>query len=149
MTVYCLSETRKMLLALKLFKGLQDEEMAILLDHAELIDFPSAEYVIREGEQGNSLYVLIAGQVDVCKRVHGTQKVIQRLGPGESFGEMSLIECRARSASVRTQQACKLLCIDGNCIERLPHIAQQVYRNIAILLSQRLRQANEIIALAR
>ncbi|WP_338848600.1 cyclic nucleotide-binding domain-containing protein [Massilia sp. W12] len=138
-----------MLLALKLFKGMQDEQLAILLDHAELIDYMAADYIIREGEQGQHLFVIIAGQVDICKRVHGAQKVIQRLGPGEAFGEMSLIECRARCASVRAATPCKALRIDGGCLDKLPDIALRIYRNIAILLSQRLRQANEIIALSR
>ena len=50
---------------------------------------------------------------------------------------------------MRAAVPCKLLRIDGACLERLPDIALRIYRNIAILLSQRLRQANEIIALSR
>lgn len=147
MTVYCLTETRKLLLALKLFHGLEESHLAKLLEHAELIDCQAGEYLIREGEQGHEIFVLIGGQVEICKRVKSVQKVIQKLGPGECFGEMSLIDCRSRSASVRAPVACKLIRIDGDCIAAMPDLAIKIYRNIAILLSQRLRHANEILAL--
>ncbi len=149
MTVYCLSETRKLLLTLKLFQGLRDDNLANLLEHAELIDVEGGEYVIREGEQGHEIFVLIGGQVEICKHAHGVQKVIRKLGPGECFGEMSLIECRSRSASVRASVNCKLLRIDGDSIAKMPELAFKIYRNIAILLSQRLRHANEILALSK
>ncbi len=149
MTVFCLSETRKLLLTLKLFQGLRDDNLANLLEHAELIDVEGGEYVIREGEQGHEIFVLIGGQVEICKRANNVQKVIRKLGPGECFGEMSLIECRSRSASVRASATCKLLRIDGDSIAKMPDLAFKIYRNIAILLSQRLRHANEILALSK
>ncbi len=149
MSVYCLTATRKLLLTLKLFQGLSETDLASLLEHAELIDVEGGEYVIREGEQGHEIFVLIGGQVDICKRSNGVQKVIRKLGLGECFGEMSLIECRSRSASVRATVTCKLLRIEGDQIARMPDLAFKIYRNIAILLSQRLRHANEILALSK
>lgn len=147
MTVYCLSHTRKLLLGLKLFQGMQEDQLATLLEHAELIECQAGDYLIQEGEQGHEIFVLIAGQVEICKRVKSQQKIIQKLGPGECFGEMSLIDLRSRSASVRAPVACKLIRIDGDCITASPGLAINIYRNIAILLSQRLRHANEILAL--
>ncbi len=147
MTVHCLPETRKLLLGLRLFHGLVEKDLSSLLYHAELVECAAYDYLIREGEQGHHLFVLIHGQVDISKRAAGVQKTIQSLGPGECFGEMSLIECRSRSASVRAQSACKLLRIDGEEIDRLPDVAAKLYRNIAIMLSQRLRTANDLLAL--
>lgn len=147
MSVHCLPETRKLLLSLKLFNGLTDTELDCLLAQAELVECGSGDYPIREGEQGRHLFVLLAGQVQVSKRSLGIRKIIQELGPGECFGEMSLIECRSRSASVRAATPCKLLRIDGDAIAPLPEISARLYRNIAILLSQRLRNANEILVL--
>lgn len=147
MSVYCLPETCAALLGLKLFSGLNEKELVALLSHAELIECPNGEYAIREGEQGNHLFVLISGRVQISKRSLGISKIIQDLGPGECFGEMSLIECRSRSASVRAMGNCKLLRIDGENIAAVPEISAKLYRNIAILLSQRLRHANEILVL--
>lgn len=147
MSVHCMPETRQLLLGLKLFRGLAEKDLFELLLQAELVECQPTEYVIREGEQGQHLFVLIAGQVEITKRAVGSQKILQILGPGECFGEMSLIECRARSASVKALTVCKLLRIEGEEIDRLPQISARLYRNIAILLSQRLRHANEILAL--
>ena len=147
MSVHCRPEIRALLLRLNLFRGLDEAELLILLSQAELIDFAQGEYPIREGEQGRHLYVLLSGQVRISKRAFGIQKVLQDLGPGECFGEMSLIECRSRSASVKALTACRLLRLGSEDIEVLPEITSKLYRNIAILLSRRLRHANKILSL--
>lgn len=147
MSVHCSPETRQLLLRLELFQGLDESELLILLAQAELIEYAEGDYPIREGEQGHHLFVLLAGNIRISKRAMGIQKTIQELGPGECFGEMSLIECRSRSASAKALTSCKLLRINGDDIASLPGISTKIYRNIAILLSQRLRHANEILAL--
>lgn len=147
MTVHCLSETRQLLLGLRLFTGLVEKDLATLLYHAKLVECAARDYLIREGEQDHHLFVLIAGQVDVIRRAFGFRKTVQTLGPGDCFGEMSLLECRSRNASVRAAAPCKLLRISGDDIDRLPEVASKLYRNIAIILSQRLRSANEMLAL--
>lgn len=147
MSVHCQPETRKLLLRLNVFRELDEAELVILLAQAALVDFIEGEYPIREGEQGRHMYVMLSGRVRISKRAFGIQKIIQEMGPGECFGEMSLIECRGRSATVKALTACKLLRLGSEDIEVLPEIAAKLYRNIAILLSQRLRQANEILTL--
>lgn len=147
MSVHCSPEIRTLLLRLNLFRGLDEAELAILLSQAELIDFAQGQYPIREGEQGRHLYVLLSGQVRISKRAFGIQKVLQDMGPGECFGEMSLIEYRSRSASVKALTACRLLRLGSEDIEVLPEITSKLYRNIAVLLSRRLRHANEILSL--
>jgi CRP/FNR family cyclic AMP-dependent transcriptional regulator len=147
MSIHCQPATRKLLLTLKLFHGLVESELDELLSQAELVECANGDYPIREGEPGSHLFVLLAGHVQISKRSLGIRKILQELGPGECFGEMSLIECRSRSASVRAMTHCKLLRIDSEAIIPLPEISARLYRNIAILLSQRLRNANEILVL--
>lgn len=147
MSLQCPPETRRLLLRLNLFHGLEEAELDMLLAQAELVEFAAGDYPIREGEQGHHLFVLLVGQASIIKRALGVQKTIQELGPGECFGEMSLIECRSRSASVRALTHCKLLKIDGDAIAPLLEVSSKLYRNIAILLSKRLRHANELLAL--
>jgi CRP/FNR family cyclic AMP-dependent transcriptional regulator len=147
MPVHCLPETRQLLLGLRLFRGLTDPDLSALLLHSDLIECVTSEVLIREGEQGQHLFVLMNGKVDICKRTAGAPKTIQTLGPGECFGEMSLIDCRSRSASVRAASPCKLIRVNGDHIVTLPDIASKIYRNIAIMLSQRLRSANDLLAL--
>lgn len=147
MSVHCAPETYQLLLRLDLFRGLDEEELVRLLAQAELAECRAGDYPIREGEQGTQLFVLLSGKAGIYKRSLGVHKMIKELGPGECFGEMSLIECRSRSASVKAVTHCRLLGLDGKHIEQLPDISSKLFRNIAKLLSQRLRHANDLLTL--
>ncbi len=147
MSIHCQPEIFQLLLRLELFRGLDEVELALLLTQAELVEYHDGEYAIREGEQDHHLFVLLTGKAGIFKRSFGVQKRIQNLGPGQCFGEMSLIDCRSRSASVKALTTCKVLRVDGDAAIALPDIAAKLYRNIAVLLSQRLRHANEILTL--
>lgn len=147
MSVHCEPETYRLLLRLELFQGLDEQELARLLAQAELVENRAGEYPIREGEQDNHLFVLLSGRAGIYKRSMDVQKMIKELGPGECFGEMSLIDCRSRSASVKAITHCRLLRLDGDQIIQLPDTSTKLFRNIARLLSQRLRHANEILTL--
>ncbi|HYD96510.1 MAG TPA: cyclic nucleotide-binding domain-containing protein [Noviherbaspirillum sp.] len=147
MSVHCEPETCQLLLRLDLFRGLEAAELVRLLTEAELIECRAGKYPIREGEQDIHLFIILAGKAAIYKRSLGVNKLIKELGPGECFGEMSLIECRSRSASVRAITHCRLLRLDGAQITKLPDIASKLFRNIARLLSQRLRHANDLLTL--
>lgn len=147
MSVCVEPETLQLLLRLKLFEGLSEFELARLLEEADLVDALAGEFLIREGEQGHHLFVLLSGAAGITKRKFGIPKVIQRLEAGECFGEMSLIEARPRSASVHAVRPCKLLRLDGRHVVSIPDVSAKIYRNIAVLLSQKLRHANEILTL--
>lgn len=147
MSIHCPPETRHLLLQLKLFAGLDEAELGILLSQAKLVEYQRGDYPIREDEDGQHLFVILAGQVRISKRAFGIQKVLDDLGPGECFGEMALIECRSRSASARALSPCKLLRLEHDDITPLYQISAKLYRNIAVLLSRRLRHANDILVL--
>jgi len=147
MSVKTLPETRQLLLRLNLFRGLDEAELSSLLDQAELVEYNEGDYPIMEGEQGQDMFVILSGHARISKRAFGIQKTIQDLGPGECFGEMSLIECRSRSASVKTLTPVRLLKLNGDNIVKVPSISAKLFRNIAILLSQRLRHANDLLTL--
>ena len=147
MSVHCEPETYQLLLRLDLFSGLDQPELMRMLAQAELVECRAGDYPIREGEQDKHLFVILSGKVGIFKRSLGVQKLIKELGPGECFGEMSLIECRSRSASVKAVNHCRLLRLDGDQIVRFPDLSSKLFRNIARLLSQRLRHANDIMTL--
>lgn len=147
MSVHCQPETSQLLLRLDLFRELDEAELARLLALAELAEYHVGDYPIREGEQDNHLYVLLAGKAGIYKSSGPGQKMIKELGPGECFGEMSLIDCRSRSASVKAITPCRMLKLDGQQVMQLPDISAKLFRNIARLLSKRLRSANEIMTL--
>jgi len=147
MSVICPPEIRRLLLKLNLFEGLDDDELCLLLASAEMIDLEAGAQPIQEGENDYFLYVILAGKVRITKRVSTVQRTLDTLGPGECFGEMALVERCQRSATARTIEHCKLLRLDRDALTPLPEIAAKIYRNIAMLLSRRLRHLNNVLTL--
>ena len=73
-------------------------------------DYEPKQIIIREGEYGREVYLIIAGRVVVTERIQkGSYKVLNSLGPGEIFGEMALIEGAPRSATLIAAARTRLL----------------------------------------
>lgn len=65
--------------------------------------FEPDQVVFRQGERGDRLDVIVDGEVEVvCGDAERGEVVLQRLGPGESFGEIALVSDRPRTATVRS-----------------------------------------------
>jgi CRP/FNR family cyclic AMP-dependent transcriptional regulator len=128
--------------------GLDDEAIRYLSDLAREEYFAAGTVIIGEGEPGTRMFFLSAGQVVVIK-AHGTAQAVAlvQLGPGEFFGEMSLVESVARSASVVAVDAVTACTLKGADFHRLyQHRPAQygiVMLNLARDLSRRLRLLDE------
>ena len=113
-----------------------------ILRHADdALPFPAGATVIEEGRPGKLMYVVKSGTADIL--VGG--KVVATVGPGEVFGELSLIDDQARSAAVVARTDCELIAVDERrflfLVQQTPYFAIQVMR----VLAERLRRMNEII----
>ncbi len=91
---------------MELFRGLSAVEQSRLLGSMEKLEIAAGEMIFRQGEQGDSLYVVIAGSIELFtvdddRREH----VLTCLGEGETFGEMALLTGQPRSASARALTA--------------------------------------------
>jgi signal transduction histidine kinase len=84
-----------------LFAQLPDEDLSRLASMAEQRSLAPGELLLREGDPGDALYVVVSGDLDVTKKSGLTEVPLNRVGPGTIQGEMSAIEGRPRSASVR------------------------------------------------
>ena len=94
-----------------LFQGLQDDQLRALSDHAVAKTFPKNTIIINEGDETDSLYVIVSGRVKIfLSNENGKEIILTTEGPGEYFGEMVLDE-GPRSASVMTLEPCKFLVI--------------------------------------
>ena len=84
-----------------LFSGMPRTALIRLLARAERATKPPQGLFFDEGEMGTSFYVLVMGQVVVEKRSKGHWVELSQLKPGDTFGEMSLLDEKYRSARVR------------------------------------------------
>lgn len=128
--------------------GLDDEAIRFLSELAREECYAPGCVIIAEGQPGRRLFVISRGQVTVVK-AHGTPHAVPlaTLGPGEFFGEMSLIESVARSASVVAVDEVSVCTLTGPDFHRLYHHRPAQYGivmlNIARDLSRRLRRLDE------
>jgi CRP/FNR family transcriptional regulator/CRP/FNR family cyclic AMP-dependent transcriptional regulator len=93
------------------------------------------------------MFFIIEGEVEIIKQFDNQKHVIATLTEGMSVGEMSLIDGRPRSATVRASTPLKLIVLKREDFIKLnkmePTIANKVLMGIATLLSQNLRDTND------
>lgn len=123
-----------------LFAKTPDDVLAQLAAELEAIDVAAGETIIRKGELGDSLFIIVSGTV----RVHDGQSTIATLGEREIFGELAVLDPEPRSASVTAQSPVTLYRLDrDDLFELLPdHV--EIVRGIFHVLCSRLRHSSVI-----
>jgi len=106
----------------------------------------TGEEIFAEGSQGDLMFVILEGQVEILKSAQGgSAKVLSTLGKGEFFGEMALLDDKPRSASAVAKTDSKLLGMNEALLDSYiitnPEFAGKMIRNLV----QRLRGANKLI----
>src|SRR5689334_4348108 len=87
-----------------LFNNFSEEEFQSIISQASPIEFEASELIVREGELGDALYIIVRGQADVFTVTQaGEEILLAQLQEGEYFGEQSLLleSPQKRNASVR------------------------------------------------
>jgi signal transduction histidine kinase len=102
-----------------LFAGLSEEDLERLCDMAKTENLAAGTVLMKEGTQGDALYVILDGTFEITKRSHGRDLWIATRGPGEMLGEISLLERTPRSATVRAATDCRLLKINREDFQQL------------------------------
>jgi CRP/FNR family cyclic AMP-dependent transcriptional regulator len=123
-----------------LFHGLTPEEEALARSYFLRQAYPKGKPVFHQGDLGQALYLVERGRVRLFRtHLGGQEKTLGYVGPGEIFGEMSLLD---GSASALAEEEALLLVLHREAylalIRRLPLIAH----NLARLLAHRLREAD-------
>src|SRR5215217_3816937 len=128
-----------------LFADLSEEDLEQLHKMAETVSVPAGQLVLREGDPGDSLYVVLAGELEVTKR-QGSQDVLLALyKPGQFFGEMALLEQVPRSASVRTLRESRLLVISQVAFQTLLSCSPSAPLKILHTVTSRLRSTETML----
>jgi len=79
-----------------IFASLTERQLKSLAKTAKVIAYPAQSRVVKQGEPGIGLYLLLSGEAAVLQG----ERVLARLGPGQFFGEMTLLDEQPRSADV-------------------------------------------------
>lgn len=130
----------------KAFQGLSPAEIGEVLAHAEKCTFEPGVTIVKEGNVGSHMYVIINGEAAVTKAGRRGGVELARLAAADSFGEMALADNETRSASVVALTPCVLVRINDKIVNSRPEVGLKIYRNISRVLSARLRTADEALA---
>lgn len=113
-----------------LFAGLSDESMSALADATGEQDFAPGRFIVRQGQVGTGLYVIVSGSVKVLR---GSDE-LATLGTGEFFGELSVIDQEPRNASVQAAQQTVVLALASwdllSLLEKDPALALNLIRGL-------------------
>jgi CRP-like cAMP-binding protein len=134
-----------------LFGALGDEVLGFLVGIVTVVTPAVGEVIFREGDEANAMYVVLAGEVEVTKKSRGgVDARVAVLGPGDWFGEMSIVDIQPRSATVRTLAPGRLMRMTASDLDALYRHDVRSYAlivlNLARELSRRLRVADGILA---
>jgi signal transduction histidine kinase len=128
-----------------LFADLSEEDLEQLYQMAEMVSIPAEQLVLREGDPGDSLYVVLDGELEVTKR-QGSQDVLLAVyEPGQFFGEMALLEQAPRSASVRTLRESTLLVISQAAFQTLLSCSVSAPLKVLHTVTSRLRSTESML----
>jgi len=128
--------------AVPVFALLAPESLAILAGASSEVEFEVGQTLCREGEAGSSVFVLLAGQVEIRRRVAGADVVIDVEGPGSVIGELAVIDPAPRAATVRVVgSTLRTLHLDGQPFQDALTADPTASLELARTLARRLRVA--------
>ncbi len=151
-------EEEQILKAIPILQDLEEGELRSLLRISRLRQFPRGTVILREGADGDTMYLMKEGLVEISKtlvmkqagdKYQDRDKVLTKLSADDHaiFGEVALFEQGKRTATVVALTDCLLWEISRadfqGLAEENPRLGYQITRNIAQLLCARLRKANE------
>jgi predicted RND superfamily exporter protein len=136
-----------------LFAGLRPAQARIVVLMGEMRRFGSGDTIVRRGDQGREMFVIIRGVTEVWAGTDDERKRVAQHQRGDVFGEMALVRHNERSADVVAASDVELLAVDERFLERIqrryPRIASKVFLNLTRILSDRLQSTTDAYVAVR
>lgn len=132
---------------IQLFEDFERADVLSLARHMTCYRAPAGSEIIREGEQGDFMLLLLEGSIEIVKiGGSGLPQRIGLAGPGKTLGEMSLVDGEPRFASCIASEAVAFAVLDraglGHILVNEPHLGIKILMELLLLLNQRLRSVS-------
>ena len=129
----------------KLFSALQPEELDFLRTAAEERSYPAEAAIFQEGDEGDGIYVVGEGEVRISALItQNERRVLTRVGPGDFFGEMAVLDSETRSATATAERQTLAWFIPREklleLLERSPRLAVSLVREFSLRMRDFNRQ---------
>lgn len=102
--------------------------------------FEPGEAIFHQGELGDALYIILRGEAEVVREENGSQRVLARLGAGEYFGEMALLNEKTRGASIRCVQPMDVLMLRKGDFKALVANLPDLRKGFEFVMEKRMSQ---------
>ncbi|MFZ9931718.1 MAG: patatin-like phospholipase family protein [Chthoniobacterales bacterium] len=122
--------------------GLNDEAKAHLHASARWTQLPAGQILFREGDEADSMYVVLSGRLRATRGEEGKQRVIGEITRGETVGEMALLTGGKRSATVQAMRDCVLVGLDSPSFAQLARLSPETVLHVARVQFDRIQRAN-------
>jgi len=106
-------DAEQLLRDVPLFQGLDHRHLAQLAKLMHPRTLAAGEVVFHEGDEGVAMHIIVSGKAEIYHERGGKEDVIRQLGPGEVFGEISVLVQHPRIASVRVVEPTELLVLSA------------------------------------
>ena len=127
------------------FPGLEESDLAELASVAEIQRYPGGTILCHEGALGDTFYLIVEGHADVIKYLdeENPRRLLHRLGPGDFFGEMALVQGGPRTATVDTDGPITVLEIHRDAFMRVLTRSAPLSIRMVLKVTSRLRDADQ------
>ena len=134
----------KELAQVRIFQRAGAAELEQLGRIAKRESFKANAVVFFQGDRSDKLFMIVSGAAKVCQRTHdGRQKIVGTLGPGDIFGELTLLDGRERSATVETTDQTEMVSISHRDFHVAATKNPQILWQVMEVLCERIRGLNE------
>lgn len=99
----------------------------------------AGDRIFKEGEEGNTAYVVQSGEVEIFKLIDGKEVVLGRVGQGGIFGEMALIDSKPRMASARASKGSTIIVVTRDMFEQKLNKTDPFIRGLLNILVDNIR----------
>lgn len=138
-----------LLQGMPVFGGLSEDTLRLMLEGAREVAVRRGAPFFHEGDTASSMFVLQSGSVAVLKHWRGQDWRLHKLGAGDCFGEMALMDLRPRSASVRAEVDCRAIELSSSDLLRLFESDVEqfavIQMNLGREVCRRLRASDELL----
>ena len=132
---------------IRLFSGMRPTHARMLVLMGMLRSYEKGKTILRKGESGNEMYLVLQGEVEIFDPSDGAERTLALHTRGDVFGEMGLLRETTRSASARAREDAELFVFNSQTLAKMqrnyPRISSRFFLNLSKILSDRLQRRTD------
>jgi CRP/FNR family transcriptional regulator, cyclic AMP receptor protein len=141
-----MSTTAALLAEVPLFALLDEQERALLAERVEEVAFAEGALIFNVGDPGDSMYIVTGGEVQLSvKTKTGEEMFLEAPGPGDFFGEISLLDEGPRTATARAKVAVTAIEVDRGDLDELFRLKPAAAMDLLAATGRRLRHNSALL----